>query len=225
METDTSFTTTPQEIGIPKKLIFWAYENLLVSSIIVIFLAYVCELPDWKVYILVPNILFTFFVLILRIFLFLYDHGLFSKIWEVLKYIYNGTIIVCGIGINWMNEYKISKIIWILSLLNLSLFFWYIWVNVNFFKVFQELFYLVQDLYNHFTDPIKIMASTEHLLQQSHILPFLRWAKNNYLPMVMEKINQGDGIVLVSIVIISILSFVVGLLPKILFSICRSRTD
>lgn len=216
--------TTSQ--GVPRKAIFWAYEHLVVPFSVFIFLIYILELPEWKVYALAPMIVVTFFVFFLRSTFFFYDCGVIPIVWGFLKRIYEGTVIVFGVAINWINEFKISKIVWSLAILNLGLVLWYAWVNVNFFKLFQELAYLIRDLALHLSDPVKIMQSVDSLLERSHILAFFRWAKAHYLPTVMEEINRGNPAILLGILFTSIAGIAIGLVPSLFFKWwCNATSD
>lgn len=203
------------------RIITESYERLVVPSCVTVFVLHVLNLPPWKVYLLAPLTLLVSFTLIARFLLFIYQYGIMSTVWGWIR---NAGRVLFGYGetvVNWVNANKFSRIIWTIAVLNQALILWYIYKNVDIFKILSDIYELFYDLLVYFSDPAKIMESLNQLLQRAKLLQLLKWFKESYLDMILEAIEKGDAKILVVITMMSVGLIVIGAVPSLILHFWR----
>lgn len=204
-----------------RRVIEFGYERLIVPYVILVFVLHILDLPPWKVYLLAPLTLQISFILIAKLLLIVYEHGIFATLWRWTKRI--GEILF-GYGetvVGWVNTNKFSRIIWFLASLNLTLIFWYVYKNVDIFKLITDLYALFMDMVVYFSNPAKIMESLNQLLQRARLLQLLKWFKIYYFDPTLEAIDKGDPTVLFSIALMSLFLLLCGAIPTIVIRYFR----
>lgn len=151
---------------------------------------------QYAVLFLAPALISVINIIMARITLALWDNGLFKWIWRrVIRAYTTGRFYFIG-GIEILNQYKVGRYLWTLAVLNLFWLPYWMWYNVDVFKILKSMAQICVDLANYFTDPKAIVKSFYDLLAYLHVAVLVAYLKHWYIEVIKKLTWEGSVTVL-----------------------------
>jgi hypothetical protein len=159
------------------------------------------------IFFLVPATLCLFAIAAAKHVLVMWDNDVYRQIWRFVVRWWTFGITYVLLGINTLQQWMIGKIFLGFSIANLGLVGYWMYLNINFFRIFTDIFTLVLNFALYFTEPARVIASYIDLLRSFCALSVLRYIQDHYIfPLKIEilegKVQTLFGIVLVSVLLV-----------------------
>jgi hypothetical protein len=172
---------------------------------------------EYVIWFLAPATLVLCATLVLRLCLLAYDHGIVLWLWRFVKSCWDQGIVYAVSGYNMINSWKLGRILWGLAFVNLFWFLYWIYYNVDLFRVFNDIYALVFNMLWYLYSPKQIIVAYINLLRTLKALNLLVSIQSTYIAWIKYLTEEGSVVVFtISVVAGTAVLILFGAFPHIM---------